>query len=120
MTDFLAWGADFLNEMSDEHASFEVEISWTDNSVSMSETIIANVVDEEGNMVRGDVKARIENTRFMFNNADVIEHAIPLKRGVRITWDDSIYEIVIQGNKSYFFNDAYKRKVVVVTKHVLN
>ena len=120
MTDFLAWGADWLTDMSDEHASFEVTCSWRINDEIVSETLVANVVDEEGNMIRGDVKARLENTFFMFNYDEVQTKEVPLGRGLAIEWDDSIYEVVFQGRKAYFFNDAYKRKVVVSTKHVSN
>jgi hypothetical protein len=120
MTDFLSWGASWLTEMSNEHASFPVTCSWTVNGSLVSKTINASMVDEEGNVIRADVKARVENTLFMFNTADIEGNVIPLQRGLRIQWDDSVYEVVILGSKSYFYNDVYKQKVVVATKHVLN
>lgn len=118
MTSFLTWGADWLNEMSDEHTSVSVVCSWRDNNAIWSKTVLADLVDEEGHIIRSDVKARIENTQFMFNTSAITENAIPLMRGLRITWEGSVYEVVLQGGKSFFYNDAFMRKVVVVTKHV--
>ena len=120
MTDFLSWGASWLGEMSDEHASFLVECSWTDGASDETETLRASVVDEEGTIIRADVKARVENTRFMFNTDEVSEKNVPLMRGLRINWDGALYEVVIQGSRSYWYNDTYRQKVVVVTKHVPN
>lgn len=122
MTDQLAWGADWLNEISNEHASFEVTVSWRNNDEIVSRTLTANVVDEEGNIIRGtgEIKAQVDHTKFMFNTVEVFEKSIPLGRGLRVEWDGYIYELVLQGRHSYFYNDAYKRKIVVITKHVSN
>lgn len=116
---YLTWGADWLNEMSTEHTSVPVVCSWTDNEL-VSKAVLADLVDEEGNIIRGDVKARVEHTRFMFNKSVIDDNAIPLRRGLRITWEGSVYEVILQGGKSFFYNDAFMRKVVVVTKHVSN
>lgn len=118
MTDQLDWGASWLNEMTNEHASFEVTCSWTNGDMDVSETLLASVVDEEGNIIRQDTKVQVEHTRFMFNTSDVQEKGIPLKRGLRIQWGSTLYEVVILGSKSYWYNDTYRQKVVVVTKHV--
>ena len=118
MTDFLAWGASWLTEMSNEHASFEVTCSWTINGTEVSETLIANVVDEAGNTIRAATNARVENTFFMFNDAEIQSKNVPLILGLRITWGTALYEVVKLGSKTYFYNDTYRHKVVVPTKHV--
>lgn len=118
MPDFLAWGASWLTEMSNEHASIEVVCSWTVDRTEVSETIIANVVDEAGNMIRAATNARVENTFFMFNQSDIDSLNIPLLSGLRIQWGPALYEVVKVGNRTYFYNDTYRNKVVVPTKHV--
>ena len=118
MPDFLAWGASWLTEMSNEHASIEVVCSWTVDRTEVSETIIANVVDEAGNMIRAATNARVENTFFMFNQSDIDSLNIPLLSGLRIQWGPALYEVVKVGSRTYFYNDTYRNKVVVPTKHV--
>ncbi len=120
MTDQLEWGASWLSEMSNEHATFVVACSWTDSGSDVTQTLTASVVDENGLVIRNDVKVRTENTHFMFNTDEVNAKAVPLVRGLKIDWGGHIYEVVIQGSRSYWFNDAYRRKIVVGTKHVSN
>jgi hypothetical protein len=121
MTDFLAWGASWLTEMSNEHASIEVVCSWTADRTEVSETVDhVNVVDEAGNMIRAATNARVENTYFMFNQSDIDSLNIPLISGLRIQWGEALYEVVKVGNRTYFYNDTYRNKVVVPTKHVKN
>lgn len=120
MTDFLEWGASWLSEMSDEHASFTVTCSWRNNHEDVSETLLANVVDEAGNLIRTAINARVENTMFMFNRSEVEEKGIPLQPGLQIQWGDAQYELVMLGSKTKTYNDTYRNKVVVATKHVFN
>lgn len=120
MTDFLEWGASWLSEMTDEHVSFTVTCSWKIDGVETSETLLASVVDEAGNLIRSGINVRVENTIFLFNRVEVEEKEIPLEPGLRIEWGDALYELVKLGSKTKTYNDTYRNKVAVATKHVLN
>lgn len=120
MTDFLEWGASWLTEMSNEHVSFTVTCSWKDDCREVSETLLANVSDEAGNLIRSGINVRVENTIFLFNRSEVEEKGIPLEPGLRIIWGSAEYELVKLGSKTKVFNDTYRNKVAVATKHVSN
>ncbi len=120
MTDFLDWGASWLTEMSNEHASFTVTCSWTDDGVEKSETLLTNVTDEAGNVIRADVNVRVENSIFLFNRTEVESKSIPLVPGLRINWNGTLYELVKLGSRTKAYNDTYRNKVMVAAKHVDN
>jgi hypothetical protein len=118
MSDMLEWGADFLKTMMKEHASQLVELSWKVGGESKQASLKASLVDEEGRVLRNEVKLRTEHTFFMFETADLVSESVPLTRGLRILWDSQSFETVIMGSKCHFSNDAYQRTTVLVTKHV--
>lgn len=116
--DMLRWGADFLHDQAKTHASQLVEVSWKENDVLKQESMQASLVDEEGHIVREEVKLKTEHTFFMFATSDLVSKSVPLKRGLRIQWGNEFFEAVIRGSKCYFFNDAFQFNTVIATKHV--
>lgn len=120
MTDFLDWGAEWLSIQAKEHASQEVVLKWTVNGVITTATLQASLVDEEGRIIRGPVKAVTENTYFMFTTADLEGTEIPLERGVQILWNSNEYDIVIGRNRMATANDTHQYTTVIAAKHVLS
>jgi hypothetical protein len=120
MTDYLDWGASWLSEQAKEHASQEVVLKWTVNGVVTTATLQASLVDEEGRIIRGPVKAVTENTYFMFTTADLEGTQIPLERGVQILWNSNEYDIVIGRNRMATANDTHQYTTVIAAKHVLS
>ncbi len=118
--DYLEWGADWVTPMAQKFASQEVTVIWTEGGVTHSETCRASLVDEDGRILQGPVKAAVENTFFMFTVEEINTKNVPLDRGVFIEWDSNQYEIVNGRNKAASANDVYQRTIVVGTKHVLN
>jgi hypothetical protein len=56
----------------------------------------------------------------MDGNLNIDSLNITLISGLRIQWGEALYEVVKVGNRTYFYNDTYRNKVVVPTKHVKN
>ena len=118
--DYLEWGADWITDQSQQFASQDVTVSWTESGITRTELMKASLVDEDGRVIRGQVRAAIEYTYFMFVNQDLINKDVPLERGAFIEWDSKQYEVVIGKNKNVSANDTHQRTIVVGTKHVLN
>lgn len=120
MTDFLDWGANHLSVIAKQDCSQEVVLSWKVNGVLTSVTLQASLVDEEGRVIRGPVKAVTENTFFMFTTADLEANQIPLERGVQILWNSNSYDVVIGKNRMATANDTHQYTTVIAAKHVLS
>ncbi len=118
--DILEWGIDWLTPMAQRYASQEVIVSWEEGGTARSETCRASLVDEDGRVIPGAVKAAIESTNFMFTMEEINAKNVPLERGVFIEWNLNQYEIINSRNKFVTANDVYQRTIIVSTKHVLN
>lgn len=120
MTDFLEWGADFLLEMSETHTRQDVTLTWTVSGQPVTLQTTASLVDEDGRLIRTEIKEKIENTFFLFSTSDLLEGSVPLRRGIKVSWGDQSFVTVVQGNKCYYYNDTHQRTTVLITKHVPN
>jgi len=120
MTDFLDWGANHLSVVAKQDCSQEVVLNWKVNGVLTSVPLKASLVDEEGRVIRGPVKAVTENTYFMFTTADLEANQIPLERGVQILWNSNEYDVVIGRNRMATANDTHQYTTVIAAKHVLS
>lgn len=114
--DYLELGADWLQEMSERFARQNVVLKWTNNGQTFTAGMTASLVDEEGRLIRGQAKLKIENTFFLFTHNELLTAEVPLRRGLIIEWNNRSFEAVLQGDKCYFFNDTHRRTTVIVTK----
>jgi hypothetical protein len=116
VADLLSWGASWLKEMAGTHCSQVVVL--TINSLEYEVT--ASLVDESGRVLPGPVNLVSEHTKFLFSTSELVSKGAVLSRNTIITWGDSQYQLVMQGNKYYTYNDVYKQNIVVAAKHVLD
>lgn len=114
--DMQEWGASWLREMAGTHCGQTVTL--TVNSVEYQVT--ASLVDEAGRVLPGPVNLTTEHTMFLFDASELVSKGIILNRQTLITWGDNQYQLVMQGNKYYTYNDVYKKNIVVAAKHVLD
>lgn len=117
MTNFLKWGAEWLSEMTKVSTDEPVEIGYHETGFKSSS---ASFVDESGRLVPGPVAVRTEHTKFLFESSELARLGIAIKRGLLIKWNSNYYEVVQDGNKWWNYNDTFKRKIVIATKHVTN
>lgn len=109
MFNMLKWGADWLSTMD----------QWTTETVTVNGTeILAVIADTEGRLLPGKVPTFSQHTVFLFESTEVASKGIVFRRGTYIVWNDSHYELVAENNRFWSYNDAFKRKIVVKTKHV--
>lgn len=118
MFDILDWGGDWLHQQAQANVSQEIIISWTDTA-PRSVTVTGSLVDEEGRVIPNQGgKTQTEVTRFMIPADQLVN--VPLKRGTKLAWYDQEYELVQQANKMWYYNDVYKRDIILNAKHVSN
>lgn len=110
----LAWGAEWLSEISKTSAVQTVQVT----TGNVTATLDATLCDEAGRLLPGQTGVKTEHTKFLFETADVANAGITFIRGTTIVWNDSTYKVVADGNRFWTYNDAFKRKIAVSTKHV--
>ena len=112
----LAWGASWLEHMAGVHCGQLTTL--TINSIEYEVT--ASLVDEAGRVLPGPVNMTTEHTKFMFNASELASKGVVLSRNTLIAWGANQYQLVMQGNQYYTYNDVYKKNIVIAAKHVLD
>lgn len=112
--DMLEWGASWLTQMTGLHLQQDVVV--TTDGVAVP--IAASLVDESGRLLPGTVNVATEHTKFVFEAAVVASLGINFKRGTLITFGNENYQIVMEANRWWHYNDVFKKQIVIAAKHV--
>lgn len=107
-------GADWLSKITELHTDDDVLVGY----VGDLKPCTASLVDEAGRLLPGQSNTRTEHTRFLFESSKFATLGFQIKRGLLIVWAGHYYEVVQENNKWWTYNDTFKRKIVITTKHV--
>lgn len=112
MVDMLAWGIEWLSNVA--NITQTVEVSTGNLTVNLDTT----PCDNAGRLLPGQAPTITQNVKFLFEASEVANSGITFRRNTVITWNDSTYHVVSEGNRFWAYNDSFKRKIVVSAKHV--
>ena len=112
MTDYLQWGLNFLQETRHQHMTQEVLIGFSEEEAvplqaTLSETDTLSITRQVG--------LHSQYFDFIFRKSDLVEEGIEIQRGLRIWYNDLVYEIAFQGRLLFYYNDPMELDVVIQT-----
>ena len=114
---FLKWGAEFLYKDTALHTDVDLLIGYTGQS---SVPIRGTMTHTSPLMDAAKVKILQERFMFLIDSAALCEAGLQIVRGLEITMDDEVYQVVIDPKGSNYNNDPSQlRKTIICTKKEL-